>query len=66
MKTSWAVFRFGYDWGNPDPIQNELILRLVASGFDTERQAKKYIQHPDNLNQGSLVVLGVIEMPKIE
>lgn len=64
MKISWAVFRFGYSLNNLDPIQIESILKLVASGFDTERQAKKYIQHPDNLNQGSFVVLEVIDMLK--
>ncbi len=64
MKISWAAFRFGYDWGNSDPIQPESILKLEASGFHTEREAKKYIQHPDNCLQGSFVVLEVIEMPR--
>ena len=66
MKKSWAVFRFGYDWGKPDLIQPELILRLVASGFDTEQEAINYIQDPNNLQQGSFVVLGVIDMPRIK
>ena len=70
MKISWAVFRFGYDPSNSEwypillPGQNESILRLVASGFSTERQAKKYVQHPDNRNKGSFVVLEVIEVLK--
>ena len=55
MKISWAVFRLGYDWENTG-------LKLVVSDFDTERQAKKYVQHPDNLNKGSFIILEVIEV----
>ena len=66
MKISWAIFRFDYYWDNSDALQPEDILILEESGFDTERQAKKYVQNPDNQRQGSFVVLEVIEMPRIE
>ena len=63
MKISWAVFKFGYEvqvTEAPVPVSN--MLYLIASGFNTERQAKKYVQHPDNLNQGSFIILEVIEV----
>lgn len=58
MKISWAVFKVDYISG----CYEDIILKLKKPGFKTEREAKKYVQHPDNQLQGSFVVLEVIEM----
>lgn len=58
MKISWAVFKIEYASG----CYEDIILKLKARDFHSEREAKKYIQHPDNQLQGSFVVLEVIEM----
>lgn len=60
MKISWAVFEI-IEAMYTAPILTPM-LKLRKTGFNTEREAKKYVQHPDNQLQGSFVVLEVIEM----
>ncbi len=62
MKISWAVFELVYAPGWRQRRYRNTILKLEEPGFKTEREAKKYVQHPDNQLQGSFVVLEVIEM----
>lgn len=62
MKISWAVFEIVSVVSKRYRYNNDSVLKLEANGFDSERQAKKYIQHPDNRLQGEFIVLEVIEM----
>ena len=62
MKTTWSVFQFGHYWSKSDEIQNESILRLIASGFETEKEAEQWIEFPNNAFKGEFVILKVFEI----